>query len=68
MVVTKLSMQAMKAISAKYWFYTNLPHFMTGSDKTLCMLNQSMSMRDLLLSTVFKWPNVIASQRFDSVM
>ena len=41
---------------------------MSGYNRRLCMLNQSMSMCDLLLPTGFKGPNVVASQRCDSVL
>ena len=68
MVATNLSMQAMQAISAKYFFYITLAHFIPGGNKRLRMLNQSVSMCDLLLPTCFKGPNVIASQRCDSVL
>ena len=41
---------------------------MPGGNRILWMLNQSMSMCDLLLPTGFKGPNVVASQRCDSVL
>ena len=50
------------------FFYITLAHFIPGGNKRLRMLNQSVSMCDLLLPTCFKGPNVIASQRCDSVL
>ena len=41
---------------------------MPGGSKRLCMLNQSVSMCDLLLPTSFKGSDVITSQRYDSVL
>ena len=41
---------------------------MSGGNRRLFMLNQSVSTCDLLLPTDFKGPNVIASQRCDSVL
>ena len=41
---------------------------MPGGKRRLCMLNQSVSMCDLLLPTGFKGPNVIANQRCDNVL
>ena len=46
----------------------NLGHFISVGNRRLCMLNQSVSMCDLLLATGFKGPNVIASQRCDNVL
>ena len=41
---------------------------MSGVNKRLRLLNQSLSMCDLLLSTGLKGPNVIAIQRCDCVL
>ena len=41
---------------------------MSGGNRRLRMLNQSVSMCDLLLSTGFKGPNVKASQICDGVL
>ena len=41
---------------------------MSGDNRILCVLNQSMSMFDALLPTDFTGPSVIANQRCDSVV
>ena len=41
---------------------------MPGGSRTLCMLNQSVNLRDLLLVTSFKGSNVITSQRCDGIL
>ena len=41
---------------------------MSGGNRRLCVLTQSVSMCDVLLPKGFKGPSVIASQRCDSVL
>ena len=41
---------------------------MPGGSRKLCMLNQSVNLRDLLLVTSFKGSNVITSQRCDGIL
>ena len=53
-------------ISVKNWFYITLAHFMSGYNRRLCMLNQSMGMCDLLFPTGFKGTNAVASRRCNS--
>ena len=60
MVATKLSMQAMLALSAKYWFYITLAYMTCGS-RGLRMLNQSVTF-------CCQGSNLIISQRCDSVL
>ena len=41
---------------------------MPGCNRRLCMLNQSVSMCELLLPTGFKGTNPVATQRCNSVL
>ena len=41
---------------------------MFAGNRRLCVLNESVNMCDVLLTTGFKGLNVIASQRYDSVL
>ena len=67
MVATKLSMQAMQAISAKYWFFIFWPiHCLEVTEVYACLIKMWVCWP--FIANRIKRPNEIASQRCDSIL
>ena len=67
MVATWLSMQAMQAISAKYWFFIFWPiHCLEVTEVYACLIKMWVCWP--FIANRIKRPNEIASQRCDSIL